>query len=181
MLAHKGPDQAAAFKTWIRARFYFVLEVRIDRFRRHVSTVAGFIEFPAVIHTSDAITFIATQAERRAAMRTGILDQTDLAVFEAIGHQILTEQANAHGRGCIEPKFAGGSYRNPIKAHEFTHGCAGPYLAEYRVVFFAEHTAFPPRKLSSLLYTEVRCRQRAQTHLSDHKADVADKGDKFLP
>jgi hypothetical protein len=56
---------------------------------------AGRFELPTVIHASEAGFFIAAKQERGAAMRTVVLDHTDLAIRVAESNQVFPEKTHA--------------------------------------------------------------------------------------
>ena len=62
------------------------------------------IEFPAVIDAAQAAFLVAAEEQRRAAMRTIGIDQTNLALAVAEGDQVFAEQPHAQRRAIRVPE-----------------------------------------------------------------------------
>src|SRR4051794_19790372 len=96
--AKVGPDDAAALVGSIGGCLYLLLEVGLGWFVGHVDARAVNSELPAVVHASEAGLFVATEEQRRSAMRAVVLDQSNLTVRGAKADQIFAEQAHPEWR-----------------------------------------------------------------------------------
>jgi len=95
---HVNPNQAAVDGHRVSRDVNFVFEVAFGGLGRHVNAVAIDIKFPTMIDAANATLLVAPKIERRAAVRAVSLNDADLIIRVAKGDQILTEQAQAHGR-----------------------------------------------------------------------------------
>src|SRR5215472_12755727 len=67
--AHIYPDNAAAFCSWIGGGLHLMPEIAICGLIGHVRTVADRVEFPAVVHASQARLLVAAEEQAGAAVR----------------------------------------------------------------------------------------------------------------
>src|SRR5262249_61589006 len=90
-----GPHHPATLDARIGAGADLLLERAVGRLDRHVDAPARDVEFPAVIHASQAFGLVASIEEARAAMPTTVLNQPHGAGRHAKRDEALTEQAHA--------------------------------------------------------------------------------------
>jgi len=110
---HVNPNQAAVKGCRVSRDVNLVFEVAFGGFGRHVDAVAVDVEFPAVIDTANAALLVASEVERGAAVGAVRLDDPDFVIRVAKGDQILTEQAQAHGRAIRFGQLVGQHRRQP--------------------------------------------------------------------
>ena len=134
---HVNPDQPAVDGRGVSRDANLVFEVAFGRFGRHVDAVAVDVEFPAVIDTANAALLVASEVERCAAVRAVRLDHSDFVIRVAKGDQILTEQAQAHGRAIRLGQLVGQHRRQPESSKQLAHRRSRPDTACEFVVFFA--------------------------------------------
>ena len=94
--AHIDPDHAAQLVGRIRLDADAFLEVAVGRLAGHVDALAGGVELPAVVDAAQAALLVATEEQRRAAVRTERADHADLAVGVAEGDQVFAQGARAN-------------------------------------------------------------------------------------
>src|SRR5262249_59686760 len=73
-------------------------------------------------------------------MRTVLVHQADRAVGVAEGDQFLTEQQHAQWIAVWRGQLRREHGRDPVLAHEVTHGRAGPDAADQLVFFLPQHS-----------------------------------------
>ena len=95
--AHVDPDHAGALHDLIGLGLDLLHEAR-RRHARHVHTVAGNVELPAVIDAANAPLLVASQEQRGTAVRAAMVHHADPAFTVAKGDQLLAEQHQAHRR-----------------------------------------------------------------------------------
>src|SRR5262249_37955985 len=96
------------------------------RRRRYVDALPVNRELQAVIGATDAVLLIATEVERRTAVRAEFIDQPDLAVAVAKGEQLLAEDVRAHRWTIGLGDLAREQDRHPVAAHHVAHRRPGP-------------------------------------------------------
>src|SRR5580704_10122754 len=119
--AEIAEDEAQIFAGRIGAQLHLA---GIARFLgRLIDALAAAVEFPAVIDATDAVLFDPAEMQRRAAMRTMVIDDLRLAGMAAIERKILAHDANGLGVACGQILAA--IERVPELPHENTPGRAG--------------------------------------------------------
>jgi hypothetical protein len=92
-----------------------------------------------VVDAADALLLVATEEERRAAVRTRVLNEDDSARGGAERDQVLAQQADADRCTVRIGDFLRKERRHPVLAHEVTHERARADTGERLVVLNAEH------------------------------------------
>src|SRR6516225_8143980 len=96
--SHIDPDHIAAFDTLIGGELDLLAEAAFDRLRRHLHALAGYVVFPAVIRTAQAVLFVAAEPQRHAAMRAELIHDADASEAVAEGDQPLAKEFHPHRR-----------------------------------------------------------------------------------
>jgi len=77
---HVGPDNAVSLDARIRGDTRLLVQLASGRLVRRVHALALDVKFPSVIEAAEPVLLVPSKKERRATMRTNVIDQTDLAV-----------------------------------------------------------------------------------------------------
>ena len=115
------------------------LEIGLGWLVGHVDAVAADVELPAVVDAANALFLVATEEQRRAAMRAVVRDQPELAGRDAKGDQVLTQQSQPHRRAVGLRQLARHERGQPVLAHELAHGRPWTDPAQQFVVFRRQH------------------------------------------
>lgn len=92
------------------------------------------IEFPSMVQATQPVLFVAPEKERSATMRANVIDQSDLPIGVAEGHEIFAQEPHAQ-RCAIRVRQVGGlECGNPVLTEEIAHGRAGANTGQ-EVVF----------------------------------------------
>src|SRR5262249_20076589 len=120
--SHIGPDHARALDAGGGLDPHVLAGLRGRRYRDAFPVDRAL---HALIGAADAVFLIATEVERRTAVRAEFIDQPDLAVAVAKGEQLLAEDLRAHRRTIRLGDLAREQDRHPVAAHQVAHRRAG--------------------------------------------------------
>src|SRR5215207_6141937 len=95
---HIGPHHAATLETRIRFGFDARLKVVIARLARKVDAVTFDVELPAVIDAAQPGLLIASQEQRRRAVRALLTEETDAALAVAEHDQPFAHELDPYRR-----------------------------------------------------------------------------------
>src|SRR5581483_10767710 len=95
--AQVGPDEAASLLAGVSCQADVVLEAELRWFGGLIDAVPRDVILPAVIDATQAAVLVAAEEEVSAAVGAVAVDEADLAVAVAEGHQLLAEDVNADG------------------------------------------------------------------------------------
>ena len=120
-----------------------ILELLPGRHVGHVEAAALGVELPAVVDAADAVTFGAAEEQRRAAVRTAVIHDSDPTPFVAEGDQLLAQQQQTHRRRAgLELRRQ--ARRNPVLAHQIAHKGARADPGQVRIVACGSHAQYHP-------------------------------------
>jgi hypothetical protein len=114
------------------------------RFRGSIDAFAVDAELPAMENATQAVPFVARQAQARAAMRACFLQKADPSVGRAEGDEVLAEEADLL-RGAIGFQLGRAARRHPVFPQHGAHRRARPDPGEQGVVGGIEHVRSPNR------------------------------------
>src|SRR5262249_24558560 len=83
---------------------------------------------------------VPAEKERSAAMRTVVLDQSQLSMRVSECNQSLAEQQDPHGIAVGRRQLTRQQRWDPVLAHEPAHDRSRTYATQQLVVFDAQHT-----------------------------------------
>jgi hypothetical protein len=141
---HIDPDESGALDRLVGPRLHLVLEVLMRRHARHVDAVARDVELPAVIDAADPAFLVASQEQRRAAVRAAVVHHADPACAVAKRDQLLAEQHQANRRA-VGREFRGQRRRNPVMPHQLAHHCRRADSREFPAFDLRCHRILPMR------------------------------------
>src|SRR5262249_23911591 len=118
-----------------------LLVVALGRHVRHLQASPAGVELPAVIDAAQPALLVASEEERRPAVRAVRGQQPHAALGVANGQQVFAQQANAHGWPVRLRQLRAEQGRLPVMAHEMAHRSAGAHACQELVFFFAQHRA----------------------------------------
>src|SRR6185503_4338312 len=87
---HIGKDQSAQLAHGIGKMSHLLAELAVLGLRRHLQTLTVNVEQPTMIRTTQSAVFDIAIFQRRAAVRTMLAEQTELAIGIAKQHEFLT-------------------------------------------------------------------------------------------
>src|SRR6185503_5094675 len=108
---HIGKDQSAQLAHGIGKMLHLLAELAVLGLRRHLHTLAVNVEQPTMIGTTQSAVFDIAVFQRRAAVRTMLAEQTQLAVGIAKQHQLFAKNFDRL-RNIVE--IASNAYDQPI-------------------------------------------------------------------
>src|ERR1700676_2486420 len=112
------------------------------RLRRHVDDVTVGVELPAVVETTQAALFVASERERCLAMWTGLAEQAELSAAVAERDELLAEKLNPHRRTVRPGNLFRQQRGHPVTPHQTPHRSVTLDTAEYFVFRSAQHARF---------------------------------------
>jgi hypothetical protein len=74
-------------------------------FGRHVDTLAGNVELPAVIDAAEPTFLVATEIQMGATMRTVGIQYSEFSLGIAEGHEVLSQETQPNGRSVVLANF----------------------------------------------------------------------------
>ena len=92
-----------------------------------------------MIDAADAALFVAAEEERRAAMRTVVLDEADRAVAIAERDQVLAEQPHAQWVAVGVGQLGRKQRRHPVPTQGETHRRPGSDASDQLVILTPQH------------------------------------------
>src|SRR6185312_8454545 len=111
---------------------------------RRIDHLALGRNLPAVEDTAQPALFVAAQRHRRAAMRTGFVDEADTPVRRAERDEILAHEAHALRRA-VAGQRRRTDRRHPVFAQQFAHRRAGIGAHQQFVLFASQRHVRSPR------------------------------------
>src|SRR6267143_1915155 len=96
--AEVRPEHAAALDKRIALQLHALAKTRVIRLRGDLYALPGDVVLPAVVGAAQPPFLIAAEPERRAAMRTELIDQSQPVLGIAQRDEALAEQLYAHRR-----------------------------------------------------------------------------------
>ena len=118
--AHIGPDQAVALDRRIGLRRDPVGKGLVLGHIGHVQAVTGHVEFPAVIGATQPLTFVLAEEQRRASMRTTMVEHADPALAIAERDQLLAQEHETDG-WAVDAEFGGERSGDPVFPQHLAH------------------------------------------------------------
>src|SRR4029077_3605403 len=94
--SHIDPDHVPAFDAVIGSKLDLVAEVAFERLRRHFDALAGYVVFPAMIRTAQAVLLVAAEPPRHTAVRTALIHHANASEAIAKGDQPLAKDLHPH-------------------------------------------------------------------------------------
>jgi hypothetical protein len=105
------------------------------------------VELPAVIDTAQAALLVAAEEQPRPAVRAAGVNDADLAIRVAEGHEVFTEHAQAHWRAIRLRQFLGQQHWVPEAADQLAHGRTRAGSRQEFVVAKIEHSTPPTSQI----------------------------------
>ena len=137
--AHVDPDHAVTLLRWVRPRVHLRLEVALRRLRRHVDAITGDIELPAVVNAAQPFFLVASEEQRCAAVRAGVLDDAGGAGGDSETDHVLAQQTQSLRRTVRRSELVRPEGRDPVLAQEVAHQRPWPDAGKDIVVLFGQH------------------------------------------
>ena len=144
--AHIGPEHPVSLLTGIGLDPGAFLEAAARRLGRHVGHSAGHIEFPAVVDAAQPAIFVSPKDQRRAAVRTRLVNETDPAFGIPECNQIFPQQPDTFRLPVLD-QVGRRQKRNPVKPEQLSKGRPLPDPDQSFIVFVRKHD-FPPSDLA---------------------------------
>jgi hypothetical protein len=144
--AHIGPKHPVSLLAGIGLDPGAFLEAAARRLSRHVGHRAGHIEFPAMVDAAQSAIFVSPKDQRCAAVRTGLVNQTDPAFGIPEGNQILAQQPDTFRLPVLD-QIGRRQKGNPVKPEQVSKGRPLPDPDQSFIVFVRKHDV-PPSDLA---------------------------------
>jgi hypothetical protein len=137
--SHVSPDDAVPFDAGIGGDADLLIELASWRFIRNVHAPTLNVKFPSVIEATQPVILITSEKQRGAAMRTSVINQSDLAVGVSESNQALAQQPHPQRRPVVLRQIRCLENRNPILPQEVAHGRPRADAGEKLVFGFGKH------------------------------------------
>src|SRR3982074_439966 len=115
------------------------MEIALRGLAGHVDALASSVELPTVIDAPQSAFLVATEKERRAAMRTERADHAHRASGIAERNQVLAERARPNRISVRERQLVRKQRRQPEPPQELAHRRSGPDPRQSFVLVGAQH------------------------------------------
>ena len=137
--AEPHPDHPAALEGRVVGDGHLGGErLRVGAVRRHVDDRARHVDLPRVEDAPEPALLVARERERRAAVRTALVEEADPTVRRPERHVVATHQADAHGR-TVGDQLRGDQRRDPVVLAEQRAHWRVALDPGQQLVLFARH------------------------------------------
>ena len=166
------PDHVPDLLDRERPRAQPVLVRRVAGLGRHLEARAVDAKLPPVVDASQAALFVAAERKRRQTVRAGRIDEADLPVGVAEGHEVLAEQPDADRRPVALRDLFGQERRDPIASHHRAHRCPRSDGCQERALSFGQHGVSLSRRQAPVFRPRARARGRRSRRLGQLQTET---------
>ena len=138
--SHVDPDQAAPLLRGVGLDLHLVAEVALRRLVGHLHADAVHVVLPAVVDAAQPALLVASKEEGRQLVRAERVEDANLALGVAEGHQVLVHDAEAHRRAVGLRQLVRNKRREPETTEKLAHRRAGPGLGQELVLYHGKHS-----------------------------------------